>query len=154
MKNDPRPLRAGFQKLIRNSGVLAASQTPCGVPVSPARAQALMYLLALEKERKTPRHRDLQRALGIDKSNVSRLVRQMVSAGDVVESVCPLDSRARRVALAPPGRRLAKELEEKSVERFKELLDILPVGERKHVVDALEMLADVMARLDNKIGVK
>ncbi len=148
MPTDATTLRAAFQQLIRESGTLDTSQTPCGVQVSPTRAHALMYLLGQEQLGIVPRQSDLQFALRIDKSNVSRLVRQMVSAGDVHETVCPVDGRARRVSLTGSGRRRAQRLDTRSLERFEELYGALDLAQRKKVTIALVLLTEALQTLN------
>ncbi|HEX6836754.1 MAG TPA: MarR family transcriptional regulator, partial [Polyangia bacterium] len=68
-------LRAAVQELIRRFGLLSESSTPCGHPLATSHAHALMLLY--EAGPVGLHQAELARQLGIDKSNTSRLVRQL-----------------------------------------------------------------------------
>ena len=61
-------------------------------------------ILAVLDRRGALRPRDLQRAVGIEQYNLSRLLSRMQSAGLVCAELCPDDGRGQLVALTPAGR--------------------------------------------------
>ena len=111
-------LRRLIQTFIRSAGLLAGDQTPCGHPVAVSHAHALMVLLETARKGKRVTQRELGQALGIDKSNVTRLCRRMESAGHLVQSRSADDGRARLLSLTTRGTRVAKNVERSSRDRF------------------------------------
>lgn len=135
-------LRRGLQTLFRRFGVLSGDQTPCGKPLAPAHAHALMALLAGPSSQQA-----LGRALGIDKSNVARLCAKLVELGQVTQVIAAEDARGRLVALTAKGERLAREVEAASRARFDALLSAVPRARRRAVLDALDVLTEAMTTL-------
>ena len=129
-------LRRLMQRLFRRFGALATDQTPCGRPLSVAHAHALMVLLSKGEATQ----RDLGADLSIDKSNVARLCAKMVEAGHAIQRADEGDGRSRRVSLTARGRRLAREVEASSADRFSALLSAVPAGRRAHVIESLRHL--------------
>jgi DNA-binding MarR family transcriptional regulator len=127
-----------MRPLIRALGVFDAHRTPCGVNVSVREAFALGALLQAD-EGAPLSQRDLQAVLGVDKSNVTRLVQQLVSSG-LTEQRAGDDGRVRTLHLTPKGRKLALRIEESSAQRFLAVLGKIPRGERSNVVRAIELL--------------
>ena len=68
-------LRRSIQRFVRAFGLLAGDQTPCGQPLAPSHAHALLVLL--ERECVAPanalKQQELASALGLDKSSITRL---------------------------------------------------------------------------------
>lgn len=140
---EPRELRQLMQQLFRRFGVLSSDSTPCGKPLSPAHAHALMVLLA----RGELSQQELGVELGIDKSNVARLCARMVEAGHASQEQSETDGRSRRVSLTAAGKRLAREVDTASTARFAALIRGLPAGRHRQVVDALEQLVAAIGSL-------
>ena len=138
-------LRLLIQAFIRSAGFLAADQTPCGQPVSVSHAHALMVLLETARNGGPLTQRDLGQALGIDKSNVTRLCRRMESAGHLVQSRSNDDGRARLLSLTPAGKRLARSVERSSRHRFERLMSAIPRGSRESVLSSLACLNQALA---------
>jgi DNA-binding MarR family transcriptional regulator len=148
---DPQPehdeveqLRSLVQEFVRRFGLLVTRRTPCGFPVSPSYAHALMLLLHRAREGSATVQSDLAGTLGIDKSNVARLCERMVAAGHAVQAVHPEDGRSRAVTLTAKGRRLAERIENGSRDRFSALTTGIPHNKRGAVIAAL---ADLNAAL-------
>src|SRR4051812_18405573 len=78
-------LRASIQRFVRSFGLLNGDQTPCGLPLSPSQAHALMALLDRERGGQRSTQQDLVKILGIDKSNVTRLCAKMLEAGHLTQ---------------------------------------------------------------------
>ena len=80
-------------------------------------------------------------ALGIDKSNVTRLCAKMESSGHLSQRRCPNDGRARLVALTAAGEKLAIRVDRASKERFSRLVAALPsAGDSGRIIAALDIL--------------
>jgi DNA-binding MarR family transcriptional regulator len=144
-REDVEHLRALVQEFIRRFGLLVTRQTPCGFPVSPSHAHALMLLLRRADEGLSTVQTDLAGNLGIDKSNVARLCERMVDAGHAVQSVPPADGRSRLVTLTAKGRRLAQRIEQGSRDRFASVAGAIPPKKRRAVVAALADLNAAVA---------
>jgi DNA-binding MarR family transcriptional regulator len=129
-------LRGLVQRLFRRFGTLGADTTPCGKPLSIAHAHALMILLG----RSELTQRELGAELCIDKSNVARLCAKMVDDGHAVQTAGVQDRRNRVVALTPAGKRLAREVNSASRQRFETLLAGLDAGQRTQVLKGLSQL--------------
>jgi DNA-binding MarR family transcriptional regulator len=137
---DPRRevvrFRAAFHALIRRFGLLDTAQTPCGQPLSVTQAHALMELL----HRGTLRQGELAAVLGLSKSAVSRLVRGLERHAWVTRTPDPEDGRARRLALSVKGRRLARRLDQASLERFGTMIARVAPEQRAQLHAVLEAL--------------
>jgi DNA-binding MarR family transcriptional regulator len=139
-------LRALIQCFVRSFGLLASDCTPCGTPLSPSYAHALMLLL--DREQQDTSQQKLGASLGIDKSNVTRLCAKMQRQGHLVQERSAADGRARLLSLTTSGRRLAERVQAASRERFAELLSALPSdGSRSAVLTSLAALNTAVARL-------
>jgi DNA-binding MarR family transcriptional regulator len=136
---------SSLQQFVRRFGLLVTRRTPCGFPVSPSHAHALMLLLGRTRQGHTTLQSDLAGALGIDKSNVARLCERMVKAGHAVQTVPPDDGRSRVVALTVKGTRLAARIESGSRDRFSAVTASIPRHKRGAVIAAL---ADLNAAVE------
>jgi len=138
-------LRSAVQELIRRFGLLAESSTPCGHPLATSHAHALMLLL--DAGPAGAHQAELGRQLGIDKSNASRLVRQLAAHGRVtVRSAPDEDARIKRVRLTAKGARLAADVEQSSRRRFAAVYDAIPPRQRRAVLDGLTQLTRALER--------
>jgi DNA-binding MarR family transcriptional regulator len=144
-QQDVEQIRALVQQFVRRFGLIVARRTPCGFPVSPSYAHALMLLHRRSREGQTTLQTDLAGTLGIDKSNVARLCERMVKAGHAVQTVPAEDGRSRAVALTAKGIRLAERIEIGSRDRFAALTASIPQQRRGAVIAAL---ADLNAAVE------
>jgi DNA-binding MarR family transcriptional regulator len=139
-------LRTLIQRFVRTFGLLDGDQTPCGVPLAPTHAHALMALLDRERRDLASAQQDLVRVLGIDKSNVARLCAKMIEAGHLLQSEAPDDGRTWRVSLTQKGRRLAERVEGASRSRFDHIMAALPSdGARSAVIRSLDLLNEAIS---------
>jgi DNA-binding MarR family transcriptional regulator len=136
----PGNLRAVTQRLLRRLGMLASESTPCGFAISVAHAQALMVLLVSGELSQ----QELGEELCIDKSNVARLCAKMVEAGHARQRPSERDGRSRLVALTPRGKKLARQVDTTTRERFAAVLYALPEGSRGQVVEVLRRLVEAV----------
>lgn len=138
-------LRDSIQRFVRSFGLLNGDQTPCGVPLSPSHAHALMALLDRERRGESTTQQELVKVLVVDKSNVTRLCAKMLEAGHVAQQPSPDDGRAWLVSLTTKGRRLAERVEDASRARFDRVLAALPSGAaRAAVLRSLDLLNDAL----------
>lgn len=137
---DAAQLRRLLQDVVRGFGLLSAHETPCGQPVSPSNAHALMVLLERKRLAQPTSQTDLGASLGIDKSNVTRLCGRMEAAGHVLQRRSTEDLRSRRVELTPEGSALAARIEAASHARFAALITAVPAAKRRPLLDCLAEL--------------
>lgn len=140
----PDLLRQQVQRFVREFGLLADDRTPCGAPLSPREAHALMIVLERERLADPPRQNDLAAAMGIDKSNVTRLVQRLRRDGRMQQLPSEDDGRARILRLTQKGRRLAETIERTSRARFETLLARIPADAHGLVLSALGLLNDAI----------
>jgi DNA-binding MarR family transcriptional regulator len=134
---DASQFRQSVRHLVRALGVLDEARTPCGVDVSVREAYALDAISRAELAGTPLSQTDLQSSLGVDKSNVTRLVQQLVAEGRVEQRAAEADARVRLLHLTAKGRRVARTLEERSLQRFAAVAARIPAGERAAVLRAL-----------------
>jgi MarR family transcriptional regulator, transcriptional regulator for hemolysin len=149
-RGDAQRLRALVQTFVRSFGLLVTKQTPCGQPISPSYAHALMVLLERSRETTDTSQAELALTLGIDKSNVTRLCSRMEAAGHVVQERAPEDGRSRLVTLTPHGARLAGRVEDASQQRFARIMAALTPNERSVMLDSLAALNRAIGTLDTE----
>ena len=133
-----------MQRLVRNFGLLSASETPCGQQLPVSEAHALMVLL--ERAEVPPTLSELCEELGLDKSNVTRLAQRLERAGLIGTRPCPDDGRAKRVELTRLGKRRAQAVSASSRAEFAAVLRQLPSGSQADVLASLWLLADAMKK--------
>jgi DNA-binding MarR family transcriptional regulator len=133
-----KDFRRSVRNLVRALGVLDEARTPCGVDVSVREAYALDAISVGEGAGAPLSQSDLQAALGIDKSNVTRLVQQLVAEGRVEQRTGEEDGRVRHLHLTAKGRRVAHNVDEQSLRRFVGVLERIPAKERGSVLQAIE----------------
>jgi DNA-binding MarR family transcriptional regulator len=142
----PDQLRQHVQRFVRKFGLLADDRTPCGAPLRAREAHCLMVLLERERLALPPCQNDLAAALGIDKSNVTRLVQALRRDGRIEQRPSDDDGRARILRLTQKGRRLAETIERASRARFETLLADIPAEDRQVVISALALLNDAIEK--------
>ena len=136
---DANEFRRSVRALVRALGVLDEARTPCGVEVSVREAYALDAISAGEAVGAALSQSELQAALGVDKSNVTRVVQQLVTDGRIEQRTSADDARVRRLHLTAKGRRVVRNIEEQSLRRFSEVLGRIPASERANVGRAIEV---------------
>jgi DNA-binding MarR family transcriptional regulator len=142
---DVEDMRAHVQQFVWRFGLLVTRKTPCGFPVSPSYAHALMLLLRRTSEGLATLQSDLATGLEIDKSNVARVCERMVGAGHALQNVLPADGRSRLVTITPKGTRVARRIEQGSRDRFSAVVARIPARKRRAVIAALADLNAAVA---------
>jgi len=121
---------------VRSFGLHKPDQTPCGQPVAVAEAHALMDLAAFGPVRQG----ELAARLQLEKSTVSRLVRQMEAHGWIQRNSDCHDGRAVLIRLTRQGRETANELARARQEKFARIIAAIPEDKRSMVVEAILIL--------------
>ncbi|HET7542411.1 MAG TPA: MarR family winged helix-turn-helix transcriptional regulator [Polyangiaceae bacterium] len=125
-------------------------QTPCGQPISPSIAHALMLLLDRERDSLRTYQHELAELLGLDRSSVQRLCSRLETDGRVKQAPAPTDARARLIQLTPSGQRLAANIQAASLQRFTRIVDAIPASKRQPLLDALEVLTAAVLTLETE----
>ena len=101
-----KELLESVMAFVRSFGLHKPDQTPCGQPVAVAEAHALMDLAAFGSMRQG----ELAAGLQLEKSTVSRLVRQMEAHGWIQRNSDRHDGRAVLIRLARGNSKRGNEL--------------------------------------------
>jgi DNA-binding MarR family transcriptional regulator len=131
-----KELMESVVSFVRSFGLHKPEQTPCGQPVPVAEAHALMDLAAFGPMRQG----ELASRLQLEKSTVSRLVRQMETAGRIQRRCDGQDGRAILIRLTRRGLETAAQIAQARQEKFARILSAIPEGKRSMVVKAVSIL--------------
>jgi DNA-binding MarR family transcriptional regulator len=131
-----KELMESVVSFVRSFGLHKPEQTPCGQPVPVAEAHALMDLAAFGPMRQG----ELASRLQLEKSTVSRLVRQMEADGRIQRRCDRQDGRAILIRLTRQGRETAARIAQARQEKFARILSAIPEDKRSTVVKAISIL--------------
>jgi DNA-binding MarR family transcriptional regulator len=140
----PAELRRLVQAFVRDFGLLSQDATPCEKPLATSHAHALMILV---DETRSLSQKELVEALGLDKSNVTRLCQRMEAEGQIEQVRGEQDARVRLLKLTSRGTKLAREIEQSSEDRFASLLKVVSPSERARMFEGLELLSRAVRTL-------
>jgi DNA-binding MarR family transcriptional regulator len=121
---------------VRSFGLHRSDKTPCGQPVTVAEAHALMDLTAVGPMRQG----ELAAKLRLEKSTVSRLVRQMEAYRWIQRAPDPNDRRVVLIRLTKQGRQTAVQLARARRAKFVRIMSAIPESKRPLVVEAVSTL--------------
>jgi DNA-binding MarR family transcriptional regulator len=144
-----RELQVSVQAFVRNFGLLVTKQTPCGQPVSPSIAHALMALLDREEAGTVTYQHELAEILGLDRSSITRLCSRLEADGRLEQEPAPHDARARLLRLTASGERMAVNIRAASLDRFARIVEAIPVSKRQPLLDALKVLTAAVLTLED-----
>jgi DNA-binding MarR family transcriptional regulator len=144
-----RDLQASVQAFVRSFGLLVTKQTPCGQPVTPSLAHALMMLLEREREGLSSHQHELASQLGLDRSSVQRLCARLEGDGRITQQPAPGDARTRLVQLTPAGQKMASNIQAASLQRFTRIVEAIPASKRRTLLEALEVLTAAVRTLED-----
>jgi DNA-binding MarR family transcriptional regulator len=133
-------LQARMVALVRAFGWHRPEQTPCGQPVPISDAHALMELGG---QGALAQH-ELGARLGLEKSTVSRLVRQLEERGWVERQRSVTDGRVTLLALTSAGRQANDQLASARAAFFARVLERVPDDKRHHLLECLDLLVGVL----------
>ena len=145
--SDALEFQTAVQTFVRTFGLLVTKETPCGQPVSPSYAHALMILLSRESAGLTTTQSDLANELFLDKSSVARLCARLEGDERVTQQRGEDDGRSRELALTLRGRKMASNIHAASLERFRRVLDAIPKEKRRSVIGSLAILTTAVSSL-------
>jgi DNA-binding MarR family transcriptional regulator len=128
--------------LVRAFGLHRPNETPCGAPVPVAEAHAIMDLAAAGPMN----HGQLAVRLRLEKSTVSRLVRQLEKRNWIERTSAKHDRRVVQIRLTAAGKRAAKRLAAARHSKFDDLLAAIPKQKRRFI---LEAMSDLVAALES-----
>jgi DNA-binding MarR family transcriptional regulator len=128
--------------LVRAFGLHRPNETPCGAPVPVAEAHAIMDLAAAGPMN----HGQLAVRLRLEKSTVSRLVRQLEKRNWIERTSAKHDRRVVQIRLTAAGKRAAKRLAAARHSKFDDLLAAIP-KQKRHFI--LEAMSDLVAALES-----
>jgi DNA-binding MarR family transcriptional regulator len=123
---------------VRSFGLHKPEHTPCGQSVTIAEAHTLMDLAAFGPMRQG----ELASRLQLEKSTVSRLVRQMEVDGRIRRRSDRRDGRAILIRLTRQGRAAATQIAQARQEKFARVLSAIPEDKRSMVVEAVWILEE------------
>ncbi|HYP76924.1 MAG TPA: MarR family winged helix-turn-helix transcriptional regulator [Polyangiaceae bacterium] len=143
-------LQASVQAFVRSFGLLVTKQTPCGQPISPSVAHALMVLLDREDGGLATYQHELADLLGLDRSSITRLCARLEADGRLKQTSAPDDARTRLLRLTVSGQRMASNIRAASLDRFTRIVEAIPASKRQPLLDALEVLTAAVQTLDEE----
>jgi DNA-binding MarR family transcriptional regulator len=115
-------LRGVVQRFSRSMKLLRVRQTPCGKPLSLVQAHALMFLREQAVDMGPPSQQVLADHLGVDKSTVTRLVKNMTRQGLVGLMSIASDKRVKDLVLTDKGRNMGSQVDAASRTLFGQVL--------------------------------
>lgn len=145
-----RELQDSVQAFVRKFGLLVTRQTPCGQPVSPSIAHALMALLEREQQGSTTYQHQLAELLGLDRSSIHRLCMRLEADGRIQQAPAPDDARTRSIQLTASGQRMAANIQAASLQRFARIVDAIPASQRQPLLESLTVLTTALQTLEDE----
>jgi DNA-binding MarR family transcriptional regulator len=100
-------------------------------------------MVALQRAEPMPQ-RDLAQGLNLDKSTVSRLVADLEERGWIVREKAEHDARVTLLRRTATGADKCQAISAARNERLGGLLDHIPLAQRAQVVEAIQVLAEVV----------
>jgi DNA-binding MarR family transcriptional regulator len=131
-------LARAMTALVRAFGLHRPEKTPCGAPIAVAEAHTLIDL----SEISALNQGELAERLHLEKSTISRLVRQLMVRGWIERTPLPEDGRVMMVRLSKEGRKVAERLLQARRAKFTRLLAAIPETKRSGVIEAISTLAE------------
>lgn len=137
--SDYLKLRSALQNFSRQFDGNTSIKTPCGVSISPTKAHAIMKIGSSRNGVKFSQ-KDLALSLGLNKSNITRLVQALEKDGFFKRLISETDKRFFLLSLTVKGKNLCKRLEASSQCYIEELLSNIPKRKHKNLIKTLEEL--------------
>ncbi|HMJ05308.1 MAG TPA: MarR family transcriptional regulator [Chthoniobacterales bacterium] len=139
-EDEAAALAGAMMALVRSFGLHRPHGTPCGRPIPVAEAHALTDLAT-----DGPMNQgELARRLRLEKSTVSRLVRQLEKRRWIRRAGHAQDGRVVLLQLTAEGRRAAERLGSARSAKFDQLLAGIPKTKRAQILAALTTLVAAM----------
>ncbi|MFI0816751.1 MarR family winged helix-turn-helix transcriptional regulator [Streptomyces sp. NPDC021098] len=80
--------------------------------------------------------------LGVQPSTAMRMIDRLVTAGVVARGGSAEDRRTSMISLTPAGRRVVAEVTERRRGEIARIVDVMPAGQRRHLIEALQAFAE------------
>jgi DNA-binding MarR family transcriptional regulator/predicted N-acetyltransferase YhbS len=142
MRDPVAVVRRFNRSYTQRIGVLEESFLGTGMPLGPAR---LLFEIGTAPATAPLTTQSLRGRLGLDSGYLSRLLRRLEKNGLVRVTPDPGDRRRRQVTLTEAGRERWKELEQRSDDQARLIVDPLTQRQRERLVRALSE-ADLLVR--------
>ena len=130
---------------VRAFGLHQGEQTPCGVNISVSEAHTLAELARTGGLSQS----DLVSFLKLEKSTVSRLIKNLDKQGWLIRTPHPSDRRAQLLVLTEEGAAKAKQVAKARRAKFDALTNALPKSKREAVLSALSTLTEALHETEN-----
>lgn len=138
----PDELAERVVAFVRAFGLHRPHETPCGKPIPVAEAHAMMDLARLGPMS----HGQLARRLQLEKSTVSRIVRQLERRRWIERDIASHDRRIVFVRLTKRGKAATRDLAQARRGKFSRLLTNIPPAQRLNVIKTLSALTRALDR--------
>jgi DNA-binding MarR family transcriptional regulator len=139
-------LRRHIHEFVNVFGLASERRTPCGKPMTVARAHSLLLLYQADDGLQVD---DLAVRLHVDVSDAARLSEKLERDGLVERRECPDNPRANRLHLSEDGRALAAEVDAASLSRFASILEKMPEKCLGQVLESIQILNQAIADYEN-----
>jgi DNA-binding MarR family transcriptional regulator len=80
--------------------------------------------------------------LSVQPSTAMRMIDRLVAAGIVGRGASPKDRRTSVISLTPTGQRIVAEVTERRRKEIARIVDEMPAGQRRHLVQALQAFTE------------
>jgi len=80
--------------------------------------------------------------LGVQPSTAMRMIDRLVTTGVVERGVSAEDRRTSMISLTRGGRRIVAEVTERRRGEIARIVDVMPAGQRRHLIEALQAFAE------------
>ena len=140
--------RSAFQVFARQFDGNGSIKTPCGESISPTKAHAIMAIGANGESRLS--QKGLTVLLGLNKSNITRLVQALESGNFIKRVISKSDKRIFLLNLTAKGKKLCRRLDASSQKYIIELLSHIPKSKHKNLIETLEELNRAKTLIKNK----
>lgn len=141
MKRDPHTerIRDASRRLVRELGFLRP--TLAGTDLSPSAVHALVEIGA----RPAMTAAELAEILVLEKSSVSRMLRKLIAAGELVEGVSTRDGRAKPLSLTRQGRATLARIDDFARRQVEAALEHMTPDSRAQLAKSLAGYAEALA---------
>ena len=104
------------------------------------------FLLSLLLERGSLSVNDIARNMKLDKSSASRLVKNLIRDNYLVNETSDQDRRFLKISLTGKGKDAAARIEEKRKEYYSSIIENLPRGHVREVMNSAEVLVGALKK--------
>ncbi|MEH6632906.1 MAG: helix-turn-helix domain-containing GNAT family N-acetyltransferase [Halopseudomonas aestusnigri] len=133
-------IRRASRILIREFGLL--NRTLAGTDFSVSFVHAMIDI----GNAGTLTAKDLSENLLLEKSTISRMVKKLVSRGEIIETASPTDSRQKDLKLTPQGQLTLEEISKYAEIQVKNAISPLTNMTRQKVLNGLEIYSEALTK--------